>query len=90
MQVAVGRVKGQYWSIADPLETRVGWKPTKTHDVKGWARQWSASLINRFQVRLGVKTAYQRTQRKTSDKPLAELGKRVMHLPLNGAVERKN
>ena len=77
---AIETVQGQVRTMKSALAANYNADSGDSHAVAPWMASHASSLISKFALDTGGKTARERSRGKNIDKPLPQFGECIMHL----------
>ena len=80
IEAAVQQVQGQFRTMKDALETKIGTRLTPNSTIIPWIVAHAARTMNRYQVGTDGKTAYRRWKGKDFKREVAEIGETILYL----------
>ena len=85
---AVQRIEGQFRTLKDALETRIGERLQHGHPAVEWLVMHSSDTLNRYRIGTDGKTSYQRWKGKIFKRVVPEFGEKVFYLRLGSLKEQ--
>lgn len=79
---AIKRLQEQIRTIKDDLEAKTGLDIEMNHLVMPWLIEWAGVVLNRYMVYKDGHTAYRNITGKSSKRPVANFGEKVLYMPL--------
>ena len=79
---AIKRLQEQVRTIKDDLESKTGLDIDMAHNIMPWLIEWAGVTLNRYLVYKDGHTAYNNITGKSSKRPVANFGEKVLYLPL--------
>ena len=79
---AIKRFQEQLRTLKDDLEAKTGLDIEMKHAIIPWLVEWTGVTLNRYLIYKDGRTAYQNITGKSSKRPVAVFGEKILYMPL--------
>ena len=79
---AIKRLQEQIRTIKDDLEAKTSLDIEMSHLIMPWLIEWAGIVLNRYMIYKDGHTAFRNITGKSSKRPVANFGEKVLYMPL--------